>query len=179
MSKRVEPNQRTPFSANGLLTKFGVDLFNGLLYGQALGARWKVFTPEETTISVAGTFVKMDGVMVGSFASGFQVDDNSFTSSRNVTVDVDVILNLTHASGAVPGSVSGRIRVFRAKSSSYEDFNTGSAYVDMASTDTATVVIMDTISLLPGDRVEIWITNNLNTTNLTAEEGSYCRLRQI
>ena len=145
------------------------------------GGRWSCASETETTITTSGTYVKLAGTTTYTDLQHFSnTTDNAFVFDEQETT-VDFML-----SGAIAISGNGgevvriRPRVWDSSASAYIDKNFFQAKISSgaAGTRTETVPISEIVTLEQNDRVELWVSNETNTNNLTLDLGGVIILSQ-
>jgi hypothetical protein len=146
-----------------------------------VGAEWELTTTAVTTISTANTLVKMAGTTTYSEEHWFgNTTDNAFVYESSLTIEANVLGNvsLTGTNNKVAGV---QIRHWDDSASAYVDI--GPRYSATmngggAGTKAENVAIFASVTLDENDRVEIWLENQSDTSNITGDVGCFVKVEE-
>ena len=138
-----------------------------------VGGDWSLTSTAVTTISASNTLYKVNGTTTYSDMQWFtNTTDNAFVYNSSVHVDIEVKGNLTFTNSA-----NKTIGIYVRK---YDD--SASLYVDVVSRFSVTigsgggaqgVTFFARTDVDKNDRIEIWIENQSDTSNVTCELGGF------
>lgn len=139
------------------------------------GGRFKFTTEAQTNITSSGTAVKLAGTTTYDNLVHFSsTGNNAITCITSVETDYKIKGNLVIDGG--PNDVlTLTIRKWDNSASAYVDLDTFTRGVTNAvgGTDIAIFTVDSNAILSNLDRIEVWIQNDSDTTNVTALTGSY------
>lgn len=138
------------------------------------GISWTISTGATTTITTANTLVKLAGTTTASNDAWFeQTGDNEITylSSLPRAIKVEGIITL---SGGANDQAALQIRKFIFATSTYE--NIGPRYVatlngGLLGTRGELLTIVALTEINEGDRIEVWVENQTDTTDISSVAG--------
>lgn len=145
-----------------------------------MGGRWKITTETTTTISTVNTPVKLAGTTTYTNEVWFSnTTSNAFVYDGESPMDFTVSGNLVIDGGA-NDDLTVTIRKYDDSAAAFVDVEEFERRVSnvIGGLDVAIFNIDADVSLDTDDRIEIWIENNSDTTNVEALIGSYVKIRQ-
>jgi len=138
-----------------------------------VGGEYTISTSATTTISTVDTLVKMAGTTTYSDMQWFtQSTDNAFVYNSNQSIDIKVDGSLSFTGGN--GDEMGvQIRQWDDSASAY--VNIGPRYVQTfnGAGKVSSLAFMARTTIDENDRIEIWIENQSDTSDITAELGGF------
>lgn len=137
-----------------------------------VGGIYSVSVSSSTVISLVNTPVKMAGTTVYKDMNWFSnTTSNSFVYDSDLPIDVQVLCNLSF-SGGNNDQITVRIYHYDSSSSTYNDIGFSQATLNGGGGDRAeNVLVLGTTILGKNDRIEIWIENNTDTSNISVIVG--------
>lgn len=140
-----------------------------------IGGQWVLTTPATTTITTAGTYVKLAGTTTYADLQHFsQTTDNAFVYDGDQTIDVVVNANIG-CSGGANDQIRLKIRKWDDSASAYVDVTTTPDQTmngGLLGTRAENISFQGITRLDNNDRIEIWIANITDTANVSAVENS-------
>lgn len=146
-----------------------------------VGGEYKIATTATTVISSVNTLVKMAGTTTYDDLQWFsQTTNNSFVydSTQSVNVRIESSLSFSGSNNRVVGI---QIRKWDNSASAYVDVGARFAATlngGGAGTRAENVVCIGNTELDENDRIEIWIENQTDTSNITAIAGGFVGLTE-
>jgi len=143
-----------------------------------VGSTWKLTTTAATTISVTSTFYKIAGTTTYSNEVHFDsATDNAALHSGADLITCSVFSSVTIEGGS-GDDVEVMIRVYDVSAAAYVDYFSVQRGIP-GSSGQASYTLIDTVDLALDDRVELWVSNNTDTTDVTMLEGSVLTISKI
>lgn len=145
-----------------------------------VGGELTVSSSATTTISSSNTLVKMAGTTTYSDLAWFSnTTDNAFVYDSTEEIEVDIQVSLSFAGGN--NDVLGvQIRLWDNSASAY--VNVGARYRATLNGGSGTrvenIACFARTALNENDRIEIWIENQTDTTNITCETGGFVGIEE-
>lgn len=145
-----------------------------------IGGYWQLSTESATTINTAGVFEKLVGTTIYSSLQHFtQTADNSliYDSSVEREVDVTAVVEIQDVAG---NDVALKLRVWDDSDGSYVDYaSITKTIVNLPGAGGfASYTLIDRVTVNQDDRIELWVANESDTTNVTMRLGSICRVKE-
>jgi len=139
-----------------------------------VGGEWDLTTEATTIIPAVNTPVKLEGTTTYQDLQHFrQVNNNEFIYDATLSKDFQVMFQ-----GIIQGGANDTLaiilRLFRDSTSSYENVKTVVRPVtnSLGGLDVAVVNLFQNITLFENDRVELWVENRTDDSNVILEENS-------
>lgn len=143
-----------------------------------VGGEYEVSTSATTTISATNTLVKMAGTTTYDDLQWFsQTTDNAFVydSSQEVEMEVKGSLSFTNSANKTMGL---QVRQWVDSSSAYVDIGPRFIATIGAGGRAENLSFIARCVINGGDRIEIWIENRSDTSNITAEVGGIVAIEE-
>lgn len=142
-----------------------------------IGGEWVLTTEATTTISTTGVFVKLEGTTTYSDMQHWSNEtDNAFIYDSSEEIDIKILATLG-LSGGNNDQVQVQIRLWDNSSSTYVIQATSSAQTlsgGLLGRRAENIVVQATTTVNENDRIEIWVANISDTTNLSGIINSKC-----
>lgn len=146
-----------------------------------IGGEWVLTTEVTTTISTAGVYVKLEGNTTYSDMQHLtNTTDNAFVydADETILVNVDCVIGI---SGGMNDQVRIKIRQWDDSASAFIDIATSSAQTlsgGLLGTRAENINIFGIATLDLNDRIEIWVANISDTSNVVGLEFSKTKITE-
>ena len=145
-----------------------------------IGGSWKLTGESVTVIPAVNTPVKVAGVTTYKnliHTSG--VNSNEFVYESDIATDL-ILSGGVVFDGGPNDSLSLIVRKWSESTAAYVDVETFKRSVSnvVGGNDVAIINFKVSIELSKGDRIELWVQNNTDASNVTLEEGSFVFLEE-
>lgn len=147
-----------------------------------IGGVWECTAESTTSISAASTYYKIAGTTTA--ANLDHMDQSGNNELRLITdqpQDIAVTGSIKIEQNAGFGDeITILTRVYRDASATYDDYRSVQAAIPnlTALDNVATITLIDRVTMDLNDRVELWISNESGTGDMTMKEGSFLQLRR-
>lgn len=146
-----------------------------------VGSEYEVTTGATTTISAANTLYKMAGTTTYAEEHWFSnTTDNAFVYDSTIDIEVDILGTLSFTGGT--NDVMGiQIRQWDDSASSYVDISArfkATLNGGGAGTRAENVTVMGSATISENDRIEIWVENQTDTTDIDTDTASFVYVRE-
>ena len=148
-----------------------------------IGGVWECTGETSTSIASSSTFYKIAGTTTA--ASLDHMDQPANNELRLITdqpQDIAVTGSIKIEQNVGFGDdILVQIRVYRDATATYDDYRSAQASVpNFTSLDNiATMTIIDRVTMAHNDKVELWISNESGSGDMTMKEGSFLQLRRV
>lgn len=143
-----------------------------------VGGEWTISSSAVTTISTSDTLVKMAGITTYNDLQWLSnTTDNAFVSDSNqsIAINIDASLAFTNTNNKVLGV---QVRHWDNSASAYVNVGPRFTSTFNANNSIESLTILASATLDENDRIEIWIENQTDTSNITGEPGGLVRISE-
>jgi hypothetical protein len=137
-----------------------------------VGARWSVTTETATTVSSSSTYYKLAGTTTYDDEQWFSnTTDNAFVLDSTNTIEV-VVQGTISVQAGNNDELQVKIRMWDDSASAYVDIHEHGTITMSGSGKGENKALLGFATMEINDRIEVWIQNIADTTNITMLEGS-------
>lgn len=133
-----------------------------------IGGQWSITSTAETVISSANTPVKVAGTTTYADLQWFSGDNSNefvYISDQNIEIEIKCVLSL---SGGSNDQFNVIIRKYDASATSYVNLSESGSRTLNAAGRAEGIATFAFANMDENDRIEIWIENQTDTSNITA-----------
>lgn len=143
-----------------------------------VGGEYTISTSATTTISAVDTLVKMEGTTTYTDMQWFSnTTDNAFVYDSLQEIEVEVVGSLSFT-GASNKTIGLQVRIWDDSSSAYANIGPRFVATIGAGGRAENLSFIARTVINQEDRIEIWVENQTDTTNITSELGGFVGISQ-
>jgi len=170
--RTISSNPTPNISASSEKSRF-IDC-GGTIKNTIIGGEYMFTSEQITVISLLNTFYKIEGTTTYQNLVWFEADGNNslkYVGEQEIDVFVDALLSFSGNNNKV---LEVLIRKYNASTSSYEDLNKQLVTVrgGLINDRAENVTVKSKINLNQNDKIEVWVRNTSDLSNLECLEGS-------
>jgi len=150
---------------------------NNGLNNTYVGGRWYINTGDavDTVIASIDTYVKAAGTTTEEdlqWLSSAGNNDLTYDSEQRAAIQIAGSINVSAASGGSEKNITLTLRQWDDSASAYVDLPNKARGISTSAASFHNIAVIGYAVVDAGDRIELWIENNTDTTNISIGEGS-------